>query len=129
MDIVEERVEFLTRLMLKFAWLVLPATAKRALLNPIVTALLNRFEQTVSTEDLDLAIAMTEGVITSTPDHHPNRGEYLNKLGGALEKRFNLWDSMDDVDRAISMYEQAITCTPNDHPERGRYLETLGGHI
>lgn len=93
----------------------LPESKRVGLLADVGIALLDRFEQTGSMEDLNRAIVINEQAVESTPDDHADRARMLNNLGIALQSRFEQTGSINDLGCAVITNEQAVESTPDRH--------------
>jgi tetratricopeptide (TPR) repeat protein len=74
--------------------------------------------QEVSISDLDETLHETKQKLRSTPQGHPDRLMYLEKLGGTLQLRFERTRSLEDLNAAIEAKEQLLMLVPEDHSAR-----------
>jgi CHAT domain len=91
-------------------------------------ALRTRYEETHDLADLDEAIGLARGSVTSPsraaePSGH---GNDLASLGIALQIRYRHTGSVADLDEAIQHCREAARVLPAGHPRRAEFLSSLG---
>jgi len=88
-------------------------------------ALLMRYENTKSPEDLKLIIETLQASLDSISDKNPNRGNILYLLYRAFDFRSELTKSVDDFDRVVEIGKEALKFLPGDGPR----AVALGLHL
>lgn len=91
--------------------------------NEFGLAIMSRFEQTGSVEDLDHVIDLGERALVACPGH---RRAFLSNLAYALQNRFEVRGYLPDLDKAIGHLEEAVTALDKDEPNRASLLTNLG---
>lgn len=92
-------------------------------------ALLDRYEQNGSINDLHRAITMEEHAIESIPKDHSDRPLYLHNLATALQTRSDVTGSMDDLNHAIENAQQAVDSMAHSRPECPCILNNLSNAL
>ncbi len=77
-------------------------------------------------DNLEAAISRAELAVSTTPEDHPDRAEWLDDLENRLFNRYNETGNMHELDVAISKAELAVSTTPENHPNQAKRLNTLG---
>ncbi|KAG2068529.1 hypothetical protein BDR04DRAFT_1103186 [Suillus decipiens] len=89
-------------------------------------ALILRFEQRGSTDDLDECIQCRRDAVSLCSEGDLGCSYYLNNLAGSLWNRFKHHGNYHDVNDAISLYEEALRLSPVGHKFRDFSLDNLG---
>ncbi|KIK42231.1 hypothetical protein CY34DRAFT_805131 [Suillus luteus UH-Slu-Lm8-n1] len=96
-------------------------------LDELSRALLSRFTQSGTIDDLDECIQFLREAVSLCPEGHTDRDLYLNNLAVSLGIcRFNHQGNPNDLDEAISLHKEALRLRPVGHESRDVSLGTLG---
>jgi CHAT domain-containing protein/tetratricopeptide (TPR) repeat protein len=98
-------------------------------LDRLSRALMLRFEQHGSIDDLDMSIQLSREAMSLCPKGHAGRDEYLNNLAYSLEFRFRHQGKVNDLNEAISLHEEALHLRPIGHEYRDTSLDNLGSAL
>ncbi|KAG2078745.1 hypothetical protein BDR04DRAFT_1226638 [Suillus decipiens] len=95
-------------------------------LDRLASALMSRFGQRGSTDDLDDSIQHGREAISLCSEGHSERDIYLNNLAYSLYSRFNHQGNYDDLKEAISLYEEVLRPRPVGYECCDFSLDNLG---
>lgn len=92
-----------------------------------LSALICRYQLTMSLDDLNLAIKVGDTIMNENIEKFPSQCENcLQKLAGASEERFRRTLCINDLDRVIWAYKGLIDFSTIDSNDRIRYLGLYG---
>ncbi|KAG2143668.1 CHAT domain-containing protein [Suillus clintonianus] len=92
-------------------------------------ALVTRFDQRGSIDDLEESIQLRREAVSLCPEGHSDRGAYLNNLAFSLQSRVDHQGKSHDLDEVISMHEEALRLRPVGHEFCDCSLDNLGGAL
>ena len=92
-------------------------------------ALMNRFERTKSTHDLERAFFLCQDALKSTPGDDPIYATRLHILGSVFKTLFQRSGVFIAIDRAVTAFERSLSLTPKDHVARAQRLGSLGSAL
>ncbi|KAG9074205.1 hypothetical protein FRC06_010858, partial [Ceratobasidium sp. 370] len=99
---------------------------KRTLLCATAELLWEEFKESHKVEDLDMSIEFEYKVLEQTPENHPDRAEWLGRLGVSHQYRFERLGCLEDLSKAVEFQEKAVLDAASDDPGRLGYLNNLG---
>ncbi|KAG9079134.1 hypothetical protein FRC06_007942, partial [Ceratobasidium sp. 370] len=99
---------------------------KRTLLCTTAELLWKKFEESHKVEDLDMSIEFEYKVLEQTPENHPDRAEWLGRLGVSHQYRFRRLGYLEDLSKAVEFQEMAVLNATGDDSGRLGYLNNLG---
>lgn len=76
-------------------------------------------------ENLQDAIEYTSKALSQTPDGHPEKPTYFNKLGLLFGDRYTRLGSLESFNHALSIQCKSVDLIPDDHPNKAAYLGNL----
>ncbi|KAG8732476.1 hypothetical protein FRC10_000892, partial [Ceratobasidium sp. 414] len=99
---------------------------KQARLHATAGLLWEKFKESRRVEDLDMSIKFESMALEQTVENHPDRPEWLSRLGASYQYRFNQLGHLEDLDKAVVFQEKAVLLTPDGHPDKPARLNNLG---
>ncbi|KAG9076428.1 hypothetical protein FRC06_009512, partial [Ceratobasidium sp. 370] len=99
---------------------------KRTWLFATADWLWKQFDESHKVEDLDVSIEFQFKVLEWTPENHPDRAEWLGRLGLFHQYRFQRLGYLEDLGKAVEFQEMAMLDAASDDPWRLGYLNNLG---
>ncbi|EFY88848.1 TPR Domain containing protein [Metarhizium acridum CQMa 102] len=86
----------------------------------------DRFGQSDSMADLNMALQHFQEALSITPEDYEDRAERLETLGLIHQDRFFQEGEEADLDKGFQYLQEAVNITPEDDPERAGRLHHLG---
>jgi hypothetical protein len=66
-------------------------------------------ESEIIRKDLDDSIAAEAKIVSSTPDDHPRKPDYLCDLGNSLSVRFDYLGELKDLEESVNVMARELT--------------------
>lgn len=73
----------------------------------------DRYEQTNSASDFDVAIQWSQQALDALPEDHHDRGKIFNTIGNIHYQRYKKTALVSDVDKCIGLIQKALDVTPD----------------
>lgn len=102
-----------------------PAPASAMALSSLATALLTRYLERESDEDLVAAVQMSRDAVRLMPEDHARRPMVLATLGRTLVDQCRSGGGYELLTEAINLLEHAMDITPQEHGYRAGFLLSL----
>ncbi|MBE9374960.1 CHAT domain-containing protein [Saccharopolyspora sp. HNM0983] len=103
-----------------------PADKAAAVRNSLVTALIDRYEHTGDTGDLDQAADLAHAVSQAAGEGSADGYTARAQLGLIAMHRFRLRDGQSDLERAVELFDAVLAEIPDQIPSRAAVATNLG---